>query len=393
MVVLLDLHAHRRHGGEHLAAHVLRRIERRDREVAALGLDAVAEIAAVVIGVAVRRQLGGIELEAGVVGVRHEAHVVEHEELGLRADIDRVADAGRLQEGLGLLGDAARVAVVGLARRRLEDVAGDRHRGGGEERVHAGGGRVGHEGHVRLVDRLPAGDRRAVEHDAVGEHVLVDDRDVEGHVLPLAARVGEPKVDVLDVVVLDRLEHVFRGLHGPCSPLLRLVGAAGRVAAACEARGARPQIASEPVSPVRMRMASSTVDTKILPSPMRPVWAARRIASTAPSTRSSAEHDLELHLRQEVDHVFGAPVELGVALLAAEALRLDHRDALKADLLERLLHLVELERLDDGFDLLHGLARGLGSDGLPLLASGAGPGHRLARRKAAVLLTICAGSA
>ncbi len=28
--------------------------------------------------------------------------------------------------------------------------------------------------------------------------------DVEGHVLPLAARVGEAEVDVLDVVVLDR---------------------------------------------------------------------------------------------------------------------------------------------------------------------------------------------
>ena len=215
VVVLLDLDAHRRHGGEHLAAHVLRRVERRDREVAALGLDAVAEIAALVIGVAVGRQLGGVELEAGVVGVGHELHVVEDEELGLRADIDRVADAGRLQEGLGLLGDAARVAVVGLAGRRLEDVADDRQRGGREERIDAGRGRVRHQGHVEFVDRLPAGDRGAVEHDAVGEHVLVDDRHVEGDVLPLAARIGEAEVDVFDVVVLDRLEHVFGGLHGP----------------------------------------------------------------------------------------------------------------------------------------------------------------------------------
>jgi hypothetical protein len=42
-----------------------------------------------------------------------------------------------------------------------------------------------------------------------------------------------------------------------------------------------------------------------------------------------------------------------MALLAAEALDLDHRQALHADLLQRFLDLVELERLDDRFDLLH----------------------------------------
>src|SRR4051812_9446228 len=65
------------------------------------------------------------------------------------------------------------------------------------------------------------------------------------------------------------------------------------------------------------------------------------------------EHDLELHLRQEIDHVLGPAIELGVALLPAEAFRLDHGDALQPDLLQRLFDLVELERFDDGFDLLH----------------------------------------
>jgi hypothetical protein len=41
-----------------------------------------------------------------------------------------------------------------------------------------------------------------------------------------------------------------------------------------------PQIASEPRSPVRMRIACSTSMTKILPSPIRPVRAAFSIAST-----------------------------------------------------------------------------------------------------------------
>ena len=112
-------------------------------------------------------------------------------------------------------------------------------------------------------------------------------------------------------------------------------------------------MASMPVSPVRMRTTSSMLETKILPSPMRPVCAALRIASMAPSTAFVAEHDLDLHLGQKIDDIFGAAIEFGMALLAAEALRLGHRDALQPGLLKRFLHLVELERLDDRFDLFH----------------------------------------
>jgi len=42
-----------------------------------------------------------------------------------------------------------------------------------------------------------------------------------------------------------------------------------------------------------------------------------------------------------------------VALLAAETLGLGHRDALQPDLVQRVLHFIELEGLDDGFDLFH----------------------------------------
>src|SRR5439155_23418220 len=44
--------------------------------------------------------------------------------------------------------------------------------------------------------------------------------------------------------------------------------------------------------------------------------------------------DLDLHLRQKVDHVFGPAIELGVALLAAEPLGLGDRDPLDADLVK-----------------------------------------------------------
>jgi hypothetical protein len=42
-------------------------------------------------------------------------------------------------------------------------------------------------------------------------------------VLPLAARIGETKVDVFDVVVLDRFQDIFGGLHENPSWLLVMV--------------------------------------------------------------------------------------------------------------------------------------------------------------------------
>ena len=211
--MLLDLDAHLGHGAEHFRAHVLHRVLRRHGEVAALGADAVTEIAAFIFGVRIDRQFRGVELEAGVVGGGLVAHVVEHEELGFRSEEHGVADAHRLDHRLGLLGDAARVAVVGLAGGRLQHVADDDHGGLGEERIDRRGDRVGHQAHVGFVDRLPAGDRGAVEHRAFGKDFLVDHADVEGHVLPLAARIGEAQVDVFYVVVLDRFQDVFGGLH------------------------------------------------------------------------------------------------------------------------------------------------------------------------------------
>src|SRR5437879_2048837 len=56
---------------------------------------------------------------------------------------------------------------------------------------------------------------------------------------------------------------------------------------------------------------------------------------------------LDLDLGQEINNVLRAAIELGMALLAAEALDFRHRETTDADLRERLTHLVELERLDD----------------------------------------------
>ena len=49
-----------------------------------------------------------------------------------------------------------------------------------------------------------------------------------------------------------------------------------------------------------------------------------------------------------------------MALLPPEALGLQNGDARHADIMERFLDLVELERLDDRLDLLHGSLSGGG---------------------------------
>src|SRR5262249_5657467 len=66
-----------------------------------------------------------------------------------------------------------------------------------------------------------------------------------------------------------------------------------------------------------------------------------------------AQHNFDFHLGKEIHHVLGAAIEFGMALLPAEALGFRHRDALQTDLLQRFLHLVELEGFDDGLDFFH----------------------------------------
>ena len=64
VVMLFDLDAHFGHDGQHFAAVILAGIDRRNREIAALGARTVAHIAAFIVGVGVGRQFGAIELES-----------------------------------------------------------------------------------------------------------------------------------------------------------------------------------------------------------------------------------------------------------------------------------------------------------------------------------------
>ena len=112
-------------------------------------------------------------------------------------------------------------------------------------------------------------------------------------------------------------------------------------------------MASVPFSPVRMRCTAPTSVIQILPSPIFSVRAAADDGVGDGVDLRVVGEDLDLHLRHEVHGVLGAAVHLGVTGLAPEALHLGDGDAVDAGALERLLHLVELERLDDCSDQLH----------------------------------------
>ncbi|CDO36260.1 hypothetical protein SPHV1_2310002 [Novosphingobium sp. KN65.2] len=72
------------------------------------------------------------------------------------------------------------------------------------------------------------------------------------------------------------------------------------------------------------------------------------------AVRQGVGHDdLEFHLGQKVYDVLGTAIKLGMPLLTPEALCFGDGDARNAHFVKRFLHFIELERLDDGFDLFH----------------------------------------
>src|SRR5215510_7868682 len=79
-----------------------------------------------------------------------------------------------------------------------------------------------------------------------------------------------------------------------------------------------------------------------------------------------AEYNLDLHLGEKIDDVFGPAVEFGMPLLPSEALGFGNGDPLQSDLLQRFLHFVEFEGFDHRLDLLHPIS-------FPRPASGAAP--------------------
>ena len=217
--VVMHLHrdAHGLHGAAHGAAQIRRGIHRRHREVTAFHARAVAQVAPLELGVGFPSRLLRGDGVRGAGDVHLPAHVVEDEELRLGPEIGRVADARGGQVLLGELGGGARIAAVRLHGARLHDVATQVDGGFVAEGIQHRGRVVWQQDHVGLVDGLPTRNGRAIEHEAVGEHVFVHALGRHGGVLLLAPWVGEPQVHPLGVLVLNQLQCVFRhSANAPC---------------------------------------------------------------------------------------------------------------------------------------------------------------------------------
>jgi len=194
VVGVLDVDAHLLQRQDGVAAHVGAGVERGQVEVAAL----VEHLGDAVGGLG-RAEVEELELGADVEGV--EAHVFGPFE--------------------GALHDPARVTLVGVAARHLDvaEHAGDGvlpFRPPGDQSEGRG---IGHRDHVRLLDRVEAGDRGAVEAHAPVEGIL-ELGSVDREALQLPEHVGEPETDEADVVFLDDLGDVSGTLRLLCHSCL-----------------------------------------------------------------------------------------------------------------------------------------------------------------------------
>src|SRR5262249_31004507 len=139
-----------------------------------------------------------IDFVHGIIYALAVAHLVEHEELRLRAEIGSIADAGTLQVGLGLLSNVASVAAIGLAGDGVPDVADQDQRCRRGERVEERRGRVRDDQHVAFLDLLKSAYRGTVEADALLESISIDRAWRDGEMLPNAGQVGKAQIDHFD---------------------------------------------------------------------------------------------------------------------------------------------------------------------------------------------------
>ena len=97
------------------------------------------------------------------------------------------------------------------------------------------------------------------------------------------------------------------------------------------------------------------LETKTLPSPILPGLGGLDDRGHGGVQTLVADDDLKLYLRQEINRVFAAAINLRVALLPTEALDFADRHSFNPHLTQGVFDFFQLKRLDYGFDLLHAL--------------------------------------
>src|SRR5258708_32455970 len=115
----------------------------------------------------------------------------------------------------GAFRQGTRIASVTLHGHRLDDIAAQNEGGLLVERIDDRSRRLGHQNHVRLVDALPSGDRRTVEHLAILEESLIHQSGGYGYVLFLANSVSKAEIDELRIFFFDEFQNIGGGHFRP----------------------------------------------------------------------------------------------------------------------------------------------------------------------------------
>jgi len=130
-------------------------------------------------------------------------------ELRFRTEVGSRRDAAGFEIFLGFARDIARVAMVQFARDRIEDVADERHRGNGAERIHVSRIDVWLQNHIGLVNCLESADRGPVESDAGSERLFVDLIGRHAGMLPGPRHVGEFEIHHFDAGLFHEFDQRF----------------------------------------------------------------------------------------------------------------------------------------------------------------------------------------
>ena len=158
MVMGFDRNPQLFHGQHHFGAEGLHAVGRGHGKISLLRARLVGQIRRFLLA-GIPTAFAGIDFVEGVIDALSVAHVVEHEELRLRAEVTCIGKARAPQVGFGLLGDVTAITAIGLTGHGVPDVADqDQGRCRGI-RVEEGRGRVRHDQHVAFLNFLEAADR------------------------------------------------------------------------------------------------------------------------------------------------------------------------------------------------------------------------------------------
>src|SRR3989344_909382 len=132
--------------------------------------------------------------------LRGECNAIEEEEFLFRAEVCRIPDTGALEVCLSSFRHSSRIARVGSARYRIDDIA-DNADGCRREWIAERRADIRYGAHVALLDSLPTPDARTIEERISSITGEFHRRDAPG--LKFSERVGEAELHEEDTVLGD----------------------------------------------------------------------------------------------------------------------------------------------------------------------------------------------